>query len=115
VDEFVAAVKLLARSRREADAAPPNGNLRLILYFSGHADDRGLHFRTGALSRAQLHQLLREVDATTRIVVLDSCFSGEIAAKGVESTPAFNLPKLDVDELTGTVFLTATSAREAAY
>jgi hypothetical protein len=109
--EFAATV----RSQLAAAHPAPGDSLRLILYFSGHADERGLHFRTGALDRSVLHDLLREAGVATKIVFMDSCFSGSIASKGVAASAPFNLPKLDVEELSGSVFLTAASAREAAY
>lgn len=110
-DEFVQAVRLRVRATRAEGA----GQIRLTVFFSGHADDRGLHFRGGVLSREKLHGLLHESGAETKVVFLDSCFSGSIAAKGVVADEAFDLPKLDLDELTGSVFLTASSAKEVAY
>lgn len=106
-EEFVQAVKDRMRT------APQPA--RLILYFSGHADDRGLHFRHGPLPMAKLRALLADADAPTKVLFVDSCFSGAIAAKGVASAEPFALPRLDTDELSGTVFLTASSARESAY
>ncbi len=106
-EEFIQAVKDRVRT-----AAKP---ARLVLYFSGHADDRGLHFRYGPLPMARLRALLTELDVPTKVLFIDSCFSGSIATKGVVSAEAFDLPKLDTDELSGSVFLTASSAREAAY
>lgn len=88
---------------------------RLILYFSGHADDRGMHFRHGPLPMATLRSFLTKLPLPTKVLFVDSCFSGAIAAKGVVPAEPFNLPKLDTDELSGSVFLTASSAREAAY
>jgi hypothetical protein len=107
VEEFVQALTVLSGGDAE--------DTRLILYFSGHADDRGLHFRDGVLPRERLHALLRSGAAKTKIVLVDSCFSGAIAAKGVSDAEAFDLPRVAVDGLSGSVFLTASSGREAAY
>jgi len=105
-EEFVAAV------RSQARAAP---KARVILFFSGHADERGLHFRGGPLSRTELHKLLGDLPAATKVVFIDSCFAGAIARKGVVADQPFDLPKLDMDQLTGSVFLTASAASEVAY
>jgi hypothetical protein len=98
-------------------AAPSRGGAleRFVLYFSGHADDRGLHLADGVVSHDELHRLLDGVRAKTKIIFIDSCFAGAVAAKGVECAPAFALPALDLDELSGTVYLTASSAHAVAF
>ena len=89
---------------------------RFILFFSGHSDERGLHFRDGLFTKEELHSFLRTVPTQTKISILDSCYSGALAAKGIEpAVSEFTIPKSDFDEPTGTVFLTASSADEGAF
>lgn len=89
---------------------------RFVLFFSGHSDERGLHFRNGLLSKEELHSFLKKVPAPTKVSILDSCYSGALAAKGIEpGVEEFVIPRTDFDEPTGTVFLTAASADEGAF
>jgi len=87
---------------------------KFIFYFSGHSDERGLHFRDGLLSKRALHTFLAGISAKTKVVLLDSCYSGSLASKGVEAVAAFEIPKMNYDEPTGSVFLTAASATDIA-
>lgn len=89
---------------------------RFVLYFSGHSDERGLHFTDGLYPKDELHAFLRKIPAATKISIFDSCYSGALAAKGIEpATEEFLIPRTDFDEPTGTVFLTASSADESAF
>lgn len=107
LSDFRAQMDQVERTARRED--------RLVFYFSGHADDRGLHFRDGFLPRETLHAWLDHVKAETKLIVIDACFSGSLASKGAEVAPEFELPKIDLDKLTGTVFLTAASSRDVAF
>lgn len=106
---------LMAVVQREAQGRPKAEPWRFVFDFSGHADDRGLHFEDGVLPNDELHRLLDQLTAKTKIIVIDTCFAGAIATKGVEAAPAFALPKLDLDELSGTVYLAASSSRNVAF
>lgn len=101
----------------EAMAAIPKRDRynKFVLYFSGHADYRGLHFRDGALAKKELHQLLESVPIATKIAVLDACFAGEFLRRGIEPAPSFHIPKVQFDVPSGSVFLSATSADNFAY
>ncbi len=89
---------------------------RFVFYFSGHSDERGLHFQDGLFSKEELHGLLKQIPTQTKISILDSCYSGALAAKGIEpAATEFTIPKSNYDEPTGTVFLTASSADEGAF
>lgn len=88
---------------------------KFIFYFSGHSDDRGLHMRDGMITKSELHDRLSGITAHTKVAILDSCFSGAITAKGVEKAPGFELPKVEYDEPSGSVFLSASSGRQLAF
>lgn len=88
---------------------------KFIFYYSGHADEQGLHFKDGEVGKAQLHQALGLVRAPTKIVLLDSCFAGALARKGVQTAPVFELPKAEFDEPSGSIFISASSGREYSY
>lgn len=88
---------------------------KFIFFFSGHSDDRGLHLKDGLISKDELHESLSAVKAHTKIAILDSCFSGAISAKGIEAAPEFELPKVEFDEPSGSVFLSASTGRQLAY
>ncbi len=105
--DFRAQMEVVSRQARPSE--------RLVFFFSGHSDDRGLHFRDGFLPREELHAWLDGVKAETKLIVIDSCFSGSLASKGAEAAPEFALPQLELDRLTGTVFLTASSSRNVAF
>jgi hypothetical protein len=89
---------------------------KFVFYYSGHSDDRGLHFKDGLFTKEELHGFLKSIQVDSKISILDSCFSGALAAKGIEPVVReFQIPKSDYDEPTGTVFLTASSADESAF
>lgn len=90
------------------------GARKFIFYYSGHADERGLHLRDGLFTIDELHKRLASVSARTKVIILDSCYAASLAMKGVRPVKGMLGPKIDVDEPTGTLFLTASSARDVA-
>lgn len=88
---------------------------KFIFYFSGHSDSKGLHFSDGMLERDEFHKLIGGVTADSKVALLDSCYSGALAAKGVKTAGEFSIPKAQYDEPSGAVFLAATSASEQAF
>jgi hypothetical protein len=114
VAEFREAIQVLIKSQA-AETGDDSQSRKFIFYFSGHSDDRGLHLRDGMITKSELHDELSAVRAHTKIAILDSCFSGAISAKGVEPAPEFELPKVEFDEPSGSVFLSASTGRQFAY
>lgn len=88
---------------------------KFVFFFSGHSDERGLHFRNGFFSKNALEQYLSKLKVRTKVVILDSCFSGLMSAKGVRESKTFELPRLNFDEPTGSIFLTATTSQDFAF
>lgn len=97
------------------DLKPSPKKSKFIFYFSGHSDSNGLHFSDGMLERAEFHRLIAAVQADSKVALLDSCYSGALAAKGVKAAAEFSIPKAQYDEPSGAVFLAATSANEQAF
>jgi hypothetical protein len=100
----------LAQSRR-AGRAP--ARIEVFVYYSGHADERGLLLGEDRLSYATLRDRLDELPADVRIAVLDACASGAFTRiKGGKRRPPFL-----VDEsaaMRGYAFITSSSATESA-
>lgn len=91
----------------------PAGGSRLIFYFSGHSDTRGLHLTDGYISREDIQSILGNGSARSRIVFLDSCQAAGLTAKGVRQISPEPVARLA--EPSGSVALTASSADEQAF
>ena len=88
---------------------------KFIFYYSGHSDESGLHFKDGLLAKDDFHNFLEATPARTKVVIIDGCFSGALAVKGINKSEPFETPKFQFDEPSGTVFLSASSSDEFAY
>lgn len=92
---------------------PPNVTTELLVYYSGHSDDRGLLLKEDRFPYDELRQALNEVAADVRIAILDSCSSGELTRfKGGQRKPAFLVDS--ANHVKGHAFLTSSSADEVA-
>lgn len=110
--EFEAKLKLgLERLKASADTSKN----KFVFFFSGHADERGLHFRDGYFSKDALDRVVASLPAKTKVMIIDSCFAGLLSTKGIKDAKGFGAPKLDFDEPTGSIYLTASSSSEFAY
>ncbi len=105
IEEFDRTVAALAR----------NSTQKFMFYFSGHSNENGLHLRDGSITKAKFHDMLAKIQAKVKIVVLDSCFSGALKAKGAVKAKPIELVQYNVDEPTGSVILTSSSATELSY
>lgn len=76
-DDFQRAIGDLATRVGQSHAA--GLRTELIVYYSGHSDDDGLLLGTTTFGYADLRAQLAAVPADVRVVVLDSCSSGEVA------------------------------------
>lgn len=112
--ELEDAIDLL--ERRVADARRAgNGGARteVLVYFSGHADDKGLLLGEDRYSYRSLRDRLDEVSADVRIAVLDACASGAITRlKGGRQQQAFLVD--ESADMRGHAFLTSSAESEAA-
>jgi hypothetical protein len=109
-----ALVQALAATReRVGSAKAESARVEVIVYFSGHADDRGLMLGREVLPYRELREAIHSVNADVGITILDACASGAITRlKGGRTLPAF---LTDVSQETqGYAFLTSSSEDEAA-
>lgn len=112
LEEFESSLKSgLDRLKASADQSKN----KFVFFFSGHADERGLHFRDGYFSKESLDRFIAKLPAKTKVLIIDSCFAGLLSTKGVKATKGFGAPKLNFDEPSGSIYLTASSGSEFAY
>ncbi len=94
---------------------PRRGPVQLFFYYSGHGTGSELHLSGSRLPLAELKALLAGVDADLRVVVLDSCKSGElIREKGAAKGEPFLIDAVLEPEVAGSVVITSSSSSEAA-
>lgn len=102
----------VSEGRRTA-AAGATSRTEVLVYYSGHADEKGLLFGEDRYSYRSLRDRLDQIPADVRIAVLDACASGAFTRiKGGRKRPAFL-----VDEsasMRGHAFLTSSAESEAA-
>ncbi len=106
---------LMNEVAKETKASGSPARSKFIFYFTGHSDANGLHLADGLFRKDDLHELLARVPVETRVALLDSCYSGALAAKGVKPAPGFVVPQAEFDEPSGSVFLAATSGTDVAF
>jgi len=114
--ELEAALGTLGQRVAEANRAARGdggGRTELVLYYSGHADDKGLLLGSDRYSYRGLRDRLDEVPADVRIAVLDACASGAITRlKGGKPQPPFLVDASS--DMRGHAFLTSSAETEAA-
>lgn len=96
--------------RRLGDAA---GRTELVVFYSGHADEKGLLLGGQRLGYAELRRHISSVPADVRIAIVDACASGAlIRSKGGTRRPPFLVDQSS--RVTGHAYLASASADEAA-
>jgi hypothetical protein len=97
----------------EARSQAGAGRTELLVYYSGHADEKGLLLGEDRYSYRSLRDRLDQVPADVRIAVLDACASGAITRlKGGQPQPPFMVD--ESTDMRGHAILTSSSATEAA-
>ena len=113
VRDLVQAIDELSRRASEAGRRSGGGRTEVLVYYSGHADDKGLLLGDDRYSYQSLRDRLDEMPADVRIAVLDACASGAFTRlKGGKARKPFV-----VDEsasMRGHAFLTSSAETEAA-
>jgi len=111
VQEFCRAIEGLAR--KVSDCPAESGRTEVVLYYSGHADEKGLRLGEGRLPYRSLRDQMDAIRADVHITVLDACASGAITRlKGGQRQKAFLLDASS--DMKGYAFLTSSSEDEAA-
>jgi Caspase domain len=105
---------IAVNDRIRTGAARSGSDTLLLVFYSGHGDRRSLHLGRSRLDLRALEQLVRGSSATVRLLVIDACHSGALTRVKGEPTPrvAVELGRRLGGE--GIVFLTSSSASEAA-
>jgi hypothetical protein len=111
---LAALARLNARiAAAERASATAGGRTEVFLYYSGHADEKGLLLGEDRLSYQSLRDHLDDLPADVRIAVLDACASGAFTRlKGGRKRPPFV-----VDEsasMRGHAILTSSAETESA-
>lgn len=87
----------------------------LLFYFSGHSDGKALELAGQRFPFSDLRRLLAETGADVRLVILDSCRSGNlITEKGGTLGPTFDVRLADNVSSTGEAVITSSAASESA-
>jgi hypothetical protein len=98
---------------RRTAAGNGGGRTEVLVYYSGHADDKGLLLGEDRYSYRSLRDRLDDVAADVRIAVLDACASGAITRiKGGVLRPPFLVD--ESADMRGHAFLTSSAETEAA-
>jgi len=85
----------------------------VVVYYSGHADDRGLLLGDDRFSYQSLRDQIDNIQADVHITVLDACASGAITRlKGGKRRQAFLVD--ESSKMKGYAFITSSSEDEAA-
>jgi len=85
----------------------------VIVYYSGHADEKGLRLGGDVYSWAEFRRNVNSINADVKVAILDACGSGAITrTKGGVSRPAFLQDASS--EMNGYAFLTSSNENEAS-
>lgn len=115
VRSLVEGLNWLSERVSEARQAAGSGRNRteILVYYSGHADEKGLLLGDDRYSYQSLRDRLDEIPADVRIAVLDACASGAFTRlKGGKILKPFMVD--EATEMQGHAFLTSSAETEAA-
>jgi hypothetical protein len=113
IGELTAAFDRLAARVAEVQRKAGGGRTEVLVYYSGHADERGLLIGDDRYSYRTLRDRLDQIPADVRIAVLDACASGAFTRiKSGRARPAFTVD--EASNMRGHAFLTSSAATEAA-
>jgi hypothetical protein len=113
--ELLDGLDLLTRRVTDAvkQSAPGTARTEVIVYYSGHADEKGLLLGEDRYSYRSLRDRLDQIPADVRIAVLDACASGAFTRiKGGRARAPFLVDQST--SMRGHAFLTSSAATEVA-
>jgi hypothetical protein len=88
----------------------------LLVFFSGHADARGLHLGETVLPFDELQAMVKGSPATVQILVVDSCRSGGVTrVKGAVPAREFDIQMQDRLNAEGLAVITSSAEGENSY
>ena len=100
-------------TRRVTEGRRTAGRTEIVVYYSGHADEKGLLLGDDRYSYRTLRDRLDQIPADVRIAVLDACSSGAFTrAKGGRARPPFLVD--ESADMRGHAFLTSSAETESA-
>jgi len=100
----------LGELRRRIEAVDDQ-RTEVIVYYSGHSDERGLLLRTQRFTYKELREALENLDSDVRIAILDSCASGAmVTGKGGRHVAGFLAN--EANQVAGHAYLTSSAADE---
>ncbi|MCQ2054447.1 MAG: caspase family protein [Fibrobacter sp.] len=89
------------------------GRNEVLVYYSGHADDKGLRLGNETYAWKDLRSRIDRLQADVKIAVIDACGSGAITrAKGGVAVPAFMVDKSS--DMKGYAFITSSTQDESS-
>lgn len=99
--------KILAKGKGKS------GREEVLVYYSGHADEKGLHLGEETYSWQEFRKRVDALNADVKIAVIDACGSGAITrAKGGVAVPAFMVDQSS--DMKGYAFITSSTQDEAS-
>ncbi len=88
----------------------------LLVYYSGHADQKGLHLGESSLPFDELRNIIESSPATARVLILDSCRSGGVTrVKGAKPAEVFSIQADNRMQAEGVAIITSSSAWEDSH
>ena len=88
----------------------------LLVYYSGHADQQGLHLGESSLPFDELRNIIESSPATARVLILDSCRSGGVTrVKGAKPAEVFSIAADNRMQAEGVAIITSSSAWEDSH
>ncbi|WP_297698084.1 caspase family protein [uncultured Fibrobacter sp.] len=114
LDKKLVATKT-AHSGKGANATNGAENFReeVLVYYSGHADEKGLRLGEEVYSWKEFRKRIDALNADVKIAVIDACGSGAITrVKGGVAVPAFMVDKSS--DMKGYAFITSSTQDESS-
>ena len=106
-DTLKAALKSLRSSTSNSE--------EVIFYYSGHANQKGLHLKGEDLPLGEIRAFLKDESKQVRVAILDSCESGAMTqVKGGTMRPGVDIQWAHEPAVQGAVLITSSTAEEAS-
>ena len=91
----------------------PNGRDEVLVYYSGHADEKGLRLGNEVYGWKEFRKRIDALNADVKIAVIDACGSGAITRlKGGVAVPAFMVDQSS--DMKGYAFITSSTQDESS-